>query len=209
MNFCRESVPLKQFLVVLEELDLPWVFCVALAASGTLLKEDVGLHCQVCSDVKTEFCFANGIEGRSAEEFVQMGELKRTTKENKKTPWPGISEEKYMTGQNQVCWLAPPTSELHTVNNLNTHTHYFLAQAPNWSLFPHERQNKPVQVHPECSEQWQLSRDKQADIRTVCIFVSNWLHDVAKYICFLFFFTTFSFKLRPSKHNRFSRLCYG
>lgn len=66
MNFCWESVPLKQFLVVLEELDLPWVFCVALAASGMLVKEDVGLHCQVYSDVKTEFCFANSIEGRSA-----------------------------------------------------------------------------------------------------------------------------------------------
>lgn len=89
-----------------------------------------------------------------------------------------------MTGQNQVCSLAPPTSELHTVNNLNTHTHYLLAQAPNWGLFPHGRQNKPVQVHPECSEQWQLSRDKQADSRTVCIFVSNWLHEVAKYSCF-------------------------
>lgn len=38
-----------------------------------------------------------------------------------------------------------------------------------------------MQVHPECSEQWQLSRDKQADSRNVGNFVSNWLHDVAKY----------------------------
>lgn len=33
-----------------------------------------------------------------------MGELKRTTKEHKKTPWPEKSEEKYMTGQKADKW---------------------------------------------------------------------------------------------------------
>lgn len=80
----------NNFLVVLEELGLPWVFffCVALAASGTLVKGAVGLHCQVYSDVKTEFCFANGIGGRAAAEFIQMGEFKRTTKGNRKHRGP-------------------------------------------------------------------------------------------------------------------------
>lgn len=59
MNFCRESVPLKQFLVVLEELDLPWVFLRCLgsirdviergrgfALSGLLWRQDRILLCK-------------------------------------------------------------------------------------------------------------------------------------------------------------------